>query len=136
MTQFVDETEAMVAVDGFTAAWLARDMPRMATFLTDDFVFWNNCSRTELGKPGAVGQFERLGAVLRDTRYHDVRRQLTPVGLVQQHLASFDTPQGSFRDIPEMWVFTTRGSQIARCDCYLDSTGLPTEARPDGAMFL
>lgn len=136
MTQFVDETDAMAAVDGFTSSWIAHDIERKATFLTDDFVLWNNCYKVEVHKPVALKFFNWLTTVMRNNRYYDVQRNLTPFGVVQQHLTSFDTDHGTFADIPMLLVFTTRGRLVARCDEYLDSTGLPQLEWPEGAKFL
>jgi hypothetical protein len=136
MVQFVDRAEATDAVDGFVSSWLARDIALNATFLTEDFVLWNNCDRVEVAKPLAVRYFRRLLTVMRGNRYDDVRRMLTPAGMIQQHVASFDTDRGSFKAIPMLLVFATRGSKVARCDEYLDATGLPTLEWPDGAKFL
>lgn len=131
----VDEGDAMAAADGFTAAWLARDIGRLATFVTDDFVLWNNCSKADMPKPDATAFFSWLTTVMRGNQYYDIRQHLTSAGLVQQHLASFETDQGAFKDIPMMLVFTTRGQLVARCEAYLDSTGLPKLDWPQGAVF-
>jgi hypothetical protein len=135
IAQFVDGGPATEAVDGFTSSWLARDIPRKATFLTDDFVLWNNCYKVEVSKEHAIRFFNWLLTVMHGNRYYDIRRMLTPTGIVQQHLTSFDTDQGSFKDIPMLLVFTTRGNKVARCDEYLDSTGLPKLEWPEGARF-
>src|ERR1700761_9312729 len=131
----VNEKEAMAAVDGFTSSWLARDIPRKATFLTEDFVLWNNCYKVEVQKPTAVKFFDWLLTVMRGNKYYNIQRHLTPWGVVQQHLTSFDTDQGSFKDIPMLLVFTTRGERVSRCQEYLDSTGLPKLEWPEGAQF-
>lgn len=136
MVTFVNEADAMKAVDGFTSSWEAHDIERKATFLTDDFVLWNNCYKVELQRDTAIRYFNWLKTVMRNNRYYDVRRHLTPNGVVQQHLTSFDTDQGSFKDIPMMLVFTTRGDKVARCEEYLDSTGLPKLEWPDGTRYL
>ena len=135
MAGFVNETQAMAAVDGFTSSWLARDIDRKASFLTDDFVLWNNCYKVEVRKPEAVKYFNWLLTVMRDNKYDDVRRYTTPTGVVQQHLTSFDTDHGAFKDIPMLLVFTTRGGLVSRCEEYLDSTGLPKLEWPQGAKF-
>jgi hypothetical protein len=135
MVQFVDRAEATQAVDGFISSWLGRDIGRKATFMTDDFVLWNNCYKVEVGKDLAIRYFDWLLTVMRGNRYDQVRRMLTPTGIIQQHVTSFDTDQGSFRDIPMLLVFTTRGSKVSRCDEYLDSTGLPKLEWPEGAKF-
>jgi len=136
MVTLVNEAEAMAAVDGFTSSWLAHDIERKATFLTDDFVLWNNCYKVEVHKPVAIRFFNWLTTVMRNNQYYDVRRYLTPTGVVQQHLTSFDTDQGAFRDIPMLLVFTTQGGKVSRCNEYLDSTGLPKLEWPEGARFL
>ena len=136
MVSFVNETEAMAAVDGFTSSWLARDIDRKATFLTDDFVLWNNCYKVEVPKPVAVKYFNWLLTVMRGNKYYNIKRYLTPSGVVQQHLTSFETDQGVFKDIPMLLVFTTRGAQVVRCDEYLDSTGLPKLEWPEGTKYL
>jgi hypothetical protein len=135
MVAFVDKARAYEAVDGFTSSWLARDIARKATFLTDDFVLWNNCYRVEVGKSVAIRYFNWLLTVMRGNRYDQVRRMLTPTGLIQQHVTSFDTDQGRVKDIPMLLVFTTRGNKVARCEEYLDSTGLPKLEWPEGAKF-
>jgi len=123
-------------VEGFTSSWLLRNIDRKATFLTDDFILWNNCYKVEVQKPVAVKFFNWLTTMMRNNEYYDVRRMQTPTGVVQQHLTSFDTDQGSFKDIPMLLVFTTRGNKVSRCDEYLDSTGLPKLEWPEGAKFL
>jgi hypothetical protein len=135
MVTFVNEPEAMKAVDGFTSSWLARDIERKASFLSDDFVLWNNCYKVEVSKPAAVEYFNWLLTVMRDNKYYDVRRYLTPTGVVQQHLTSFETDQGSVKDIPMLLVFTTKGDKVSRCEEYLDSTGLPKLEWPASARF-
>jgi hypothetical protein len=135
MVAFVDKAQAFEAVDGFTSSWLARDIPRKATFLTDDFVLWNNCYKVEVDKTSAIAFFNWLLTVMRGNRYDQVRRMLTPMGVIQQHVTSFDTDQGSCKDIPMLLVFTTRGNKVARCEEYLDSTGLPKLEWPAGAKF-
>src|SRR3546814_6452881 len=90
MVDLVNEAEAMAAVDGFTSSWLAHDIERKATFLTDDFVLWNNCYKVEVEKPVAVRFFNWLTTMMWNNTYYDVRRYLTPTGVIQQHLTSFD----------------------------------------------
>lgn len=135
MVEFVNEAEAMAAVDGFTSSWLAHDIDRKATFLTEDFVLWNNCYKVEVAKPVAVKFFNWLTTMMWNNEYYDVRRHLTPDGVVQQHLTSFETADGTFSDIPMMLVFTTRGEKVSRCMEYVDSTGLPKLEWPEGAKF-
>jgi hypothetical protein len=135
MVSFVDKTQALAAVEGFTSAWLARDIPRKATFLTDDFVLWNNCYKVEVSKGPAIEFFNWLLTVMRGNRYDQVRRLVTTTGVIQQHVTSFDTDQGSVKDIPMLLIFTTRGDKVARCEEYLDSTGLPKLVWPQGAKF-
>lgn len=135
MVDLVNEAEAMAAVDGFTSSWLAHDIERKATFLTDDFVLWNNCYKVEVEKPVAVRFFNWLTTMMFNNKYYDVRRYLTPTGMVQQHLTSFDTEQGSYKDIPMLLVFTTRGEKVMRCQEYVDSTGLPKLEWPEGAKY-
>lgn len=73
--------------------------------------------------------------MMRNNKYYDVRRYLTPFGVVQQHLTSFDTENGSFIDIPMLLVFTTRDRLVSRWEEYIDSTGLPKLEWPEGAKF-
>src|SRR3546814_7391373 len=74
MVELVNEAEAMAAVDGFTSSWLAHDIERKATFLTDDFVLWNNCYKVEVEKPVAVRFFNWLTTMMWNNTYYDVRR--------------------------------------------------------------
>lgn len=135
MPTLTQQEAATIAVDGFTSSWLARDIDRKATFLADDFVLWNNCYKVEVPRPAAVQFFHWLLTVMWDNKYYDVKRYFTPTGIVQQHLTSFETAQGSIRDIPMLLVFTTRGEKVVRCQEYLDSTGLPKLEWPEGAKF-
>ncbi len=135
MVHFVNEAQATTAVDGFTSSWLAHDIERKATFLTEDFVLWNNCYRVEVAKPVAVRFFNWLTTMMWDNKYYDVRRHFTPTGVVQQHLTSFETADGIYKDIPMLLVFTTRGEKVVRCKEYVDSTGLPKLEWPEGAEF-
>lgn len=135
MAQTIDGTGALAAVDGFTGAWQARDIARMAALMTDNFTLWNNCSGVQLRGSEAVGYFTALAAIIRNSAYSSIRRHVTPTGVVQQHLASFETDHGKLADIPQMLIFTLRGDAIARCEVYLDSTGLPALGWPEGSPF-
>jgi len=132
---FVAGSEALAAVDGFVSSWIAKDIRRKASFLTEDFTLWNNCYKVTLSKPVAVKYFDWLKTVMWDNLYYDIRRYLSPTGVVQQHLTSYETAQGKFRDIPMLLIFTTRGSKVARCEEYVDSTGLPSLEWPEGTEF-
>lgn len=125
MNRPIDPAEATAAVDGFTSSWIAHDIARKATFLTDDFVLWNNAHRVDVPRGQAIRYFHWLTTVMRGNRYYDVRRMFTPTGIIQQHMTAFECDLGAFKDIPMLLVFTTRGSKVARCAEYLDSTGLP-----------
>jgi hypothetical protein len=135
MVQLVDKALATEAVDGYTSAWLSRDIPRKATFLTEDFVLWNNCYKVEVSRGPAIVFFNWLLTIMRGNRYDHIRRLFTATGIVQQHVTSFETDQGGFKDIPMLLVFTTRGNKVVRCEEYVDSTGLPTLEWPEGAKF-
>jgi hypothetical protein len=135
MAQLTDLADVTEAVEGFTSSWLARDISRKATFLADDFILWNNCYQVEVERSLAITYFHWLLSVMRNNRYYDIRRLLTPNGMVQQHLTAFDTDQGRFNDIPMLLIFTTRGNKVVRCEEYLDSTGLPKLEWPEGAKF-
>jgi hypothetical protein len=135
MNTLVDKADATAAVEGFTSSWLAHDIDRKAAFLTGDFVLWNNCDHIEVPHAPAIKSFRWLTTVTRNNQYYDVRRNLTSFGVVQQHLASFDTDQGNFRGIPMLLVFHTRGRRVSRCETYLDSTGLPKLEWPKGVRF-
>jgi len=135
MVTFVAGSEALAAVDGFVSSWIAKGIRRKASFLTEDFTLWNNRYKVTLSKPVAVKYFDWLKTVMGDNRYYDIRRYLSPTGAVQQHLTSYETAQGKFRDIPMLLIFTTRGSKVARCEEYVDSTGLPSLEWPEGTEF-
>ncbi len=135
MAQVDDEASSLATVEGFTAAWLAQDIARLAALMAEDFTLWNNCSGVELRKPESTRYFGALAAMIRSNAYSDIRRYRTPTGVVQQNLASFETVEGKFADIPLMLVFTLRGGLISRCEAYLDSTGLAELPWPDGSPF-
>ena len=135
MVTFVNECDALTAVDGFTSSWLARDIERQAIFLTEDFTLWNSCNKMELQKSEAIRYLYWLSTVRWNNEYCDVRRHLSPAGVVQQHLAAYETADGKFRDIPMLLIFTTWGAKVARCEEYLDSTGLPKLEWPERLKF-
>jgi hypothetical protein len=135
MAQGNDQTRALAAVEGFTAAWQAQEIARMASFMAEDFTLWNNCSKVEFCGGEAMCYFTALSELIHNRSYYDIRRHLTSTGVVQQNLASFDVNEGRFADIPLMLVFTVRDDLVARCEAYLDSTGLPDLAWPQATPF-
>src|SRR3546814_13564017 len=107
MVDLVNEAEAMAAVDGFTSSWLAHDIERKATFLTDDFVLWNNCYKVEVEKQVAVRFFICLTMMMGNNTSYDVSRYLTPTGVIHEHLTSFYNGKGRYREIKILLVLTT-----------------------------
>ena len=61
---------------------------------------------------------------LRDRRYEDVRRTVTPTGFVQQHVLRFTRADGTRQALPACLVVTCDDGRITRIDEYLDSAHL------------
>jgi hypothetical protein len=90
LTKFVDETDAIAAVEGFTSPRLVHDIARKESFTTDDFLLMNNRYKVEVRKAVVVRFFCWLSAKMRNNNHYDRGRHLAPFGVVQQHLTSFD----------------------------------------------
>lgn len=135
MTSFIDRNRTEPAADAFLTALRTGIFPAETPFLSDDFLFWDNCRNAGLRRADTIRYAAQLAEKFRGSRYHDIRRLPTPTGLIQQNLMNFDSDQGHVADIPMMVILSFRDDRIARCDLYRDATGLPDVPWPEDVQI-
>lgn len=116
---------ALKAVEAWNAAWMARDLEGMKKIAADDFIQWHATVRKDLAKDE---QFAMLVEALKvmQIRFKDIR--LTPMSngaVLQQCLGDITVAGQERQDVPFAMVLRTRGTQITRCDEYMDGMSLP-----------
>jgi ketosteroid isomerase-like protein len=125
MTDGFDSDLAVEIVTAFNAAFMDRDIERMKSFWTDDFVQWHSHIRKDFTVEEEVAL---LHAVL-DTvsiKFYDVR--MTPIsdGVLMRHTGDVRLSNGTERKgIPFAAVYHFRGDKICRCEEYVDGLSLP-----------
>jgi ketosteroid isomerase-like protein len=117
----VTERETLDLADRFFAAIPRGDTAALRALYAPDAVVWHNFD----GKAQSVDENLRVLAWVarnvRDLRYEEVRRQVTPTGWVQQHVLRGTAPSGKPLEVPACIVFTVAGGRVTRVDEYLDS---------------
>lgn len=106
--------------DRLFAAVSAVDIDALAEIYDADIEvhhhFFDNDQQTGAENREALRQVPPGGL-----QYHDVRRNITDSGFVQQHTLQRTGPDGSVTHLPVCIVAETDGHTITRIDEYLDS---------------
>jgi ketosteroid isomerase-like protein len=127
MTERVNSADdAVKVVQAWNEAWMARDLERMKEIAAADYVQWHATVRKDLTKDQ---EFAMLTNALKVLQVHFKAIKLTPLSdgaVLQQCVADVAIEgMGSANDVPFAMVFQTRGTQITRCDEYMDGQSLP-----------
>jgi ketosteroid isomerase-like protein len=120
-----DPDRAVATVTAFNAAFMARDIQRMRSFWTEDFVQWHSHIRKDFTLEEEVALLE---AVLDSVfiEFYDVRMTPTSDGVLMQHRGNVRLASGAeARDVPFAAVYHFRGDEICRCEEYVDGMSLP-----------
>jgi hypothetical protein len=116
---------ALKAVLAWNEAWMARDLEAMRKIAADDYIQWHATIRKELSKEEEFAMLAEALQVMQ-IQFKDIR--LTPMSngtVLQQCLGDIKVAGEEKRDVPFAMVYQTRGTQITRCDEYMDGMSLP-----------
>jgi ketosteroid isomerase-like protein len=107
------------------AAWMARDLERMAAGLADDFVQWHSHIRRDFSKLEHQALLRQvLGAGT--LTYHHVTYLSLQGGVLVRCLCDIRMNDGANADdVPFAMIFRVRNGKIFRCDEYMDGLALP-----------
>lgn len=118
--------EALGIVRAWNEAWMAQDLERMESIVSDDFIQWHVNIRKEFDKKAEFDMLREAVKVLK-TKFEDIR--LTPMNdgaVLQQCLATVAIEgAGTAERVPFAMVYKTRGGKLVRCDEYMDGMSLP-----------
>lgn len=115
------------------AAIEAGDIDAVGRLYAPDLQVWHNTDGLIQDRDANLRTLGWVVANFGDLCYHEVRRDPTPAGFVQQHVLRATTPAGDAMAIPACLVAAVNGGQITRIDEYLDSAQLApllARARP------
>jgi ketosteroid isomerase-like protein len=113
--------DAVALAERLFAAIEAGDIDAVAALYAPDVVVWHNYDRVEQDRDENLATLRWIARKIADWRYEDVRRIVTPDGVVQQHVLRGTAPDGSELDVPAMMRIVCAGGQITRIEEYLDS---------------
>ena len=96
-----------------------RDLDAAAAALAPDAVIWHNFDGIANDRATTLAGFADLFKAFAEIGFHDVRRQATPTGFVQQHVLSAKTADGRAMAWPICVVVRVENGLIARVDDYI-----------------
>jgi len=116
---------ALTAVRAWNDAWMARDLEAMKKIAADDYIQWHATVRKELSKDEEFAMLVEALKVMQ-IQFKDIKLMPMSNGTVlQQCLGDITVAGEEKRDVPFAMVYHTRGTQITRCDEYMDGMSLP-----------
>jgi ketosteroid isomerase-like protein len=125
MSDSFDPDSAVAIVTAFNDAFMARDIQRMKSFWTEDFVQWHSHIRKEFTLEEEVALLQTvLDSV--SIEFYDVR--ITPMseGVLMRHRGNIRLANGAEANgVPFAAVYHFRGDKICRCEEYVDGLSLP-----------
>jgi ketosteroid isomerase-like protein len=120
-----DPEKAVAVVVAFNEAFMARDIEKMKSYWTEDFVQWHSHIRKDF-------TLEEEVALLRTVfdsvfiEFYDVKMTPTSDGVLMQHRGDVRLSNGAqATGVPFAAVYHFRGDKICRCEEYVDGLSLP-----------
>ena len=107
-------------IDRLFGALAKRDLAAAAAALAPDAVVWHNFDGIANDRADTLASFADLIKAFPEIAFHDVRRQATPTGYVQQHVMAVKTADGRAKAWPICAVVRLENGLVARVDEYLD----------------
>lgn len=116
---------ALRLADALFDAIAANDLDRLRTEVyAPEIVVWHNNDQHEQHIDENLSVLNWLHRNVRDKRYENVIRQVTPRGFVEQHVLRGTAPDGTSLDIHACLVVTVTDGRISRIDEYIDSAAI------------
>ncbi|MUM18574.1 nuclear transport factor 2 family protein [Mycobacterium sp. CBMA271] len=108
------------------AAIEAGDISAVAALYAPDIVVWLNTLGEARSRDENLATLTWVTHNLSEFRYTDIRRTVTPVGFVQQHVVQAINRAGECVSVAACIVATISDGLITRIDEYLDSAHAAT----------
>lgn len=115
------EREMNELADRFFAAIDSYDVDTLREIYTPDVAVWHNHDRKEQLLELNLQVLGWLHRKVKNKRYEEVRRHVTPTGFVEQHVLRGTAPNGAELDVPACLVVTVTDGRISRIEEYVDS---------------
>jgi uncharacterized protein len=126
MNVLADPIETLA--DAFFDALERGSVADVVARFAPDATIWHNFDQITLTPQQNVAGLETLFSNFVTREYRQIRRGLTPGGLVQQHILRLTRPDGTVIDWPGCIVFDIVGGRIVRLDEYVDIAQLSAGA--------
>lgn len=110
-------------LDSLYAAIERGDLEATMACFTDEATVWHSFDGIAQGRDAFRVGFRDLIDNLGERRVCDIRRQLLPDGLLQQHVMVVTLPSGERKAWPVCIVVQVVGDKIVRIDEYIDRAG-------------
>lgn len=116
---------ALDLVARYNAAWFAKDIAAMETFLGDDLMLWHNHLGRRFGKAEMLDFITAALDVIERVEFRNAHCVATATGTVQQHEMHVEMKDGSvLTGIPQCIVYTVRDGKICGIEEYVDGPAL------------
>ncbi len=115
------ERDTLELADRFFAAIPKGDASTLRQLYAPDAVIWHNFDQKAQSVEENLRVLAWIASNVRDLRYEEIRRIVTPGGWVQQHVLRGTAPNGRALEVPACIVFCVRDGRVARLDEYLDT---------------
>ena len=125
----LDEHEMNDLADRLLAAITAGDPDAMRSIYAPDAALWHNFDQRDQTVEENLLSLADLHRRLRNIRYIDIRRFVSPGGFVQQHVLVGDAKYGPLR-MPAIIRFWVTDGRISRLEEYLDTRQATVMYRP------
>ncbi len=115
------ERETLELADRFFAAIPKGDAAALRQLYAPDAVIWHNFDQKAQSVDENLRVLEWIAANVRNLRYEEISRIVTPQGWVQQHVLRGTAPNGKPLEVPACIVFSVRAGRVTRVEEYLDT---------------
>jgi ketosteroid isomerase-like protein len=111
------------AIDRLFAAMTAGDLDGTRDAFTPNARIWHNFDGIAHDRESLLRDWASMFTAFPHRAIHDVRRQKTETGFVQQHMTVMTSASGKTFAWPTCIVFRIEDDRIARLDEYIDRAG-------------
>lgn len=111
------------AIDRLFAAFASGDLDGTREAFTTDARIWHNFDGIAHDRESVLRDWAGMFTTFPHRAIHDIRRQATETGFVQQHMTVMTSASGKTFAWPTCIVFRIEDDRIARLDEYIDRAG-------------
>ena len=114
--------DAVLALaDRLVTALETDDTETLRQLYTPDITVWHNFDQRDQDRDQCLATLAWVGRKMKDRRYDEIRRVVTPDGYIQQHVLRGTAPDGTAVEVPAVLRVYCDGERISRIEEYLDT---------------